>query len=155
MFAAHHILNFGCYKNLFRGKYTAFRIFQVGIDVLTLLSIAVLVYSSVILSRYVFAFLLVESGLAVAFCMVDDFFLASCAGKEEKHGSMDLEQTQPEAVESGRLNQAADEKTENTRPALVSHVENMDQYDTVFLGFPNWWYTVRKWTIQSLLLIRG
>lgn len=40
------------------------------------------------------------------------------------------------------LDRAADEKAENARPALVSHVENMDQYDTVFLGFPNWWYTV-------------
>lgn len=40
------------------------------------------------------------------------------------------------------LDRAADEKAEDARPALVSHVENMDQYDTVFLGFPNWWYTV-------------
>lgn len=40
------------------------------------------------------------------------------------------------------LDRAADEKAENARPALVSHVEDMDQYDIVFLGFPNWWYTV-------------
>ncbi len=40
------------------------------------------------------------------------------------------------------LDQAADEKAEDARPTLVSHVENMDQYDTVFIGFPNWWYTV-------------
>lgn len=40
------------------------------------------------------------------------------------------------------LDRASDEKAENARPELVSHVENMDQYDTVFLGFPNWWYTV-------------
>lgn len=40
------------------------------------------------------------------------------------------------------LDRAADEKAENARPALISHVENMDQYDTVFIGFPNWWYTV-------------
>ena len=31
---------------------------------------------------------------------------------------------------------------DNTRPVLASHVEDMDQYDTVFIGFPNWWYTV-------------
>ncbi|MBD5535215.1 MAG: DUF4405 domain-containing protein [Lachnospiraceae bacterium] len=66
LFAAHHILNFGWYKNLFRGKYTAFRIFQMSIDMLTLLSMAVLVYSSVVLSRYVFAFLPIESGLVLA-----------------------------------------------------------------------------------------
>lgn len=27
------------------------------------------------------------------------------------------------------------------RPAIAGKVENMDQYDTVFLGFPVWWYT--------------
>lgn len=66
LFAAHHILNFGWYRSLFRGKYTAFRIFQVTIDTLTLLSMAIQIYSSVILSNYVFAFLPIESGLALA-----------------------------------------------------------------------------------------
>lgn len=40
------------------------------------------------------------------------------------------------------LDRAADEKAENARPELVNHVENMEDYDIVFLGFPNWWYTV-------------
>lgn len=40
------------------------------------------------------------------------------------------------------LDRAADEKAENARPALASHVENMEDYDIVFLGFPNWWYTL-------------
>lgn len=40
------------------------------------------------------------------------------------------------------LDRAADEKAWDARPTLVSHVENMDQYDMVFIGFPNWWYTV-------------
>lgn len=39
------------------------------------------------------------------------------------------------------LDRAADEKAENARPELASHVDNMDDYDVVFLGFPNWWYT--------------
>lgn len=26
------------------------------------------------------------------------------------------------------------------RPAVVGRVKNMEQYDTVFLGFPIWWY---------------
>lgn len=39
------------------------------------------------------------------------------------------------------LDRAADEKAENTRPELVYHVENMEDYDVIFLGFPNWWYT--------------
>lgn len=27
-----------------------------------------------------------------------------------------------------------------SRPEVASHVENMAQYDTIFLGFPIWWY---------------
>ncbi len=32
----------------------------------------------------------------------------------------------------------SEEQEEDTRPELASHVENMDQYDTVFIGFPIW-----------------
>ena len=28
----------------------------------------------------------------------------------------------------------------SSRPAIGTKVENMDQYDTVFVGFPIWWY---------------
>ena len=31
-------------------------------------------------------------------------------------------------------------KDPNSRPEVSSHVDNMDQYDTVFVGFPIWWY---------------
>ena len=27
-----------------------------------------------------------------------------------------------------------------SRPAIATNVENMEQYDTVFVGFPIWWY---------------
>lgn len=37
------------------------------------------------------------------------------------------------------IDRAADEKAEDARPELAGHVEHMEQYDTVFLGFPNWW----------------
>lgn len=37
------------------------------------------------------------------------------------------------------LDRAADEKAEDARPNLKTHVEDMDDYDIVFLGFPNWW----------------
>ena len=32
------------------------------------------------------------------------------------------------------------EKDNNIRPELSTHIENLEQYDTVFVGFPNWWY---------------
>ena len=28
----------------------------------------------------------------------------------------------------------------SSRPAIANKVENMEQYDTVFVGFPIWWY---------------
>ena len=40
------------------------------------------------------------------------------------------------------LDRASEEKASNARPALATHVENMDEYDIIFLGFPNWWYTI-------------
>lgn len=32
-----------------------------------------------------------------------------------------------------------EEKRANARPELSSHIEVLDRYDTIFLGFPNWW----------------
>lgn len=40
------------------------------------------------------------------------------------------------------MDRASDEKAENARPELSKHVENIDDYDTVFIGYPNWWYSV-------------
>ena len=40
------------------------------------------------------------------------------------------------------LARANEERGDNARPELVENVENLDQYDTVFLGYPNWWYGV-------------
>ncbi len=38
------------------------------------------------------------------------------------------------------IDYAAEEQDENARPELTSHIENLDQYDTIFIGFPTWWY---------------
>lgn len=48
------------------------------------------------------------------------------------------------------LDRAADEKADHARPQLLFHVDNMEDYDIVFLGFPNWWYTVPM-AVQSFL----
>ena len=34
---------------------------------------------------------------------------------------------------------AADEQDDNARPAIKDTIENLDQYDTIFVGYPNWW----------------
>lgn len=38
------------------------------------------------------------------------------------------------------LDRANEERAENARPELTAQVENMDDYDTVFIGYPDWWY---------------
>ena len=41
------------------------------------------------------------------------------------------------------LERANQERGQDARPALVEpQVENLEQYDRVFLGYPNWWYGV-------------
>lgn len=40
------------------------------------------------------------------------------------------------------LTRANQERGDNARPELVENVDNLEQYDTVFLGYPNWWYGV-------------
>ena len=37
---------------------------------------------------------------------------------------------------------AKEEQNDDERPPLASHVENMEQYDVIFLGYPNWWGTL-------------
>lgn len=66
LFIAHHILNLNWYKNLFRGRYTTLRVFQLVVDLLVLAVMLIQMYSGTVLSRYVFDFLSIESGLALA-----------------------------------------------------------------------------------------
>ena len=37
------------------------------------------------------------------------------------------------------LDIAQQEQSEDARPELAAQVENWDRYDTVFVGYPNWW----------------
>lgn len=37
------------------------------------------------------------------------------------------------------LDVAQDEKRDNARPAISGTVENLEKYDMIYLGFPNWW----------------
>lgn len=39
------------------------------------------------------------------------------------------------------LSRANREKGENARPELTRSVDNMADYDVIFLGYPNWWYS--------------
>lgn len=35
---------------------------------------------------------------------------------------------------------AAEEQDRGDRPELLNHIENLDDYDTIFIGYPLWWY---------------
>ena len=45
------------------------------------------------------------------------FSLSACGSSEEQQSSQE----------------------ENLRPELKNHIENLERYDTIILGFPNWW----------------
>lgn len=62
--------------------------------------------------------------------------------REETNGELfriETEKSYPvdydELVDYGRS-----EPDEDSRPALSSHVENIDEYEIIFLGYPNWWF---------------
>ncbi|WP_349673218.1 flavodoxin [Lacrimispora sp.] len=38
------------------------------------------------------------------------------------------------------IDYAAGEQDANARPELTRQIENLDQYDAIFIGYPNWWY---------------
>ncbi|WP_314723507.1 flavodoxin [Enterocloster bolteae] len=40
------------------------------------------------------------------------------------------------------LDQAQRDQNEQARPELANHVEDMSQYDIIFLGYPNWWASI-------------
>lgn len=40
------------------------------------------------------------------------------------------------------LDQAQEDQNKQARPKLAAHVEDMSQYDTVILGYPNWWASI-------------
>ena len=51
-----------------------------------------------------------------------------------------IETVQQYPLEHEPLVEMADEEqNSNARPELLNRVENMEQYDTIFLGYPNWW----------------
>ena len=40
------------------------------------------------------------------------------------------------------VNQAEDEQDSDARPELKTHIDNFDEYDTIFIGYPIWWSTI-------------
>ena len=49
------------------------------------------------------------------------------------------------------------EQEEDARPELQNYLENIDEYDTIYIGFPNWWGTLPMpfWTQLEKLDFNG
>jgi len=66
LFIAHHILNINWHKNLFKGKYSAVRTAILAVDILVLITMLLQMYSGIVLSKHIFAFLPISGGMALA-----------------------------------------------------------------------------------------
>lgn len=66
LWGIHHILNWGWYKGLFRGRYTPLRAVQAGVCLLLTAAMLALLYSGIVMSRHVFVFLPHFGGMALA-----------------------------------------------------------------------------------------
>lgn len=42
--------------------------------------------------------------------------------------------------QNSRSRSSLEMKNKDSRPAIAAEIENMEQYDVVFIGFPIWWY---------------
>ncbi len=46
--------------------------------------------------------------------------------------------------------QAREEQAQSFRPALKANVQNLDDYDVVFVGYPNWW-GIAAWPVDNFI----
>lgn len=67
-------------------------------------------------------------------------YVASMIQKETNGDLVRIETIQqyPE-IHEPLVNQAKEEQNNKSRPELKSQIDNIDSYDTIFLGYPNWW----------------
>ena len=65
------------------------------------------------------------------------------AGEIQTQTGGDLFEIMPETPYTEDINELSgislQEQRDHVRPALSTHVEDMAQYDIVFIGYPNWW----------------
>ncbi|MCM1222071.1 MAG: flavodoxin [Lachnospiraceae bacterium] len=62
----------------------------------------------------------------------------------QKNTGADMFEIQPSESYGDDFGTVADralnEQENNILPELLNHIENFDQYDTIFVGYPVWWY---------------
>jgi hypothetical protein len=63
---AHNVLNRNWYKSIMKGKYPAYRVFHIMVNILSLCLFIALGLSGMVMSGYVFAFLDINRGISLA-----------------------------------------------------------------------------------------
>lgn len=66
LFILHHVLNIRWYRNLFKGRYSGFRVLQTVVNFSVLFCMLGLMVSGIIMSRTVFSFLPIDGGMGFA-----------------------------------------------------------------------------------------
>lgn len=66
LFILHHVLNIRWYRNLFKGRYSGFRILQTVVNFSVSICMLGLMVSGIIMSRVVFSFLPIDGGMGLA-----------------------------------------------------------------------------------------
>lgn len=66
LFLLHNLLNRGWYRAMGKGKFPPIRSFQTIVNLLLLVLMGMQMYSGIVMSRHVFAFLPIEGGMSVA-----------------------------------------------------------------------------------------
>jgi flavodoxin len=65
-------------------------------------------------------------------------FIAQIIQQETGGSLFAIETVQPYPPRPELMDMGANEKNENARPELTAQVDNIDNYDVIFLGYPNW-----------------
>ncbi|MBQ3363699.1 MAG: NAD(P)H-dependent oxidoreductase [Muribaculaceae bacterium] len=93
-----------------------------------------------------------KTTLVVYFSASDAHITAQVAKTLAEAADADLFEIVPEKIYSADDLDWNNEKSRSTiemkdstaRPAVASKVDNMDQYTTIYVGFPIWWYTAPR-----------
>ncbi len=69
--------------------------------------------------------------------------LATWVQEETGSDMFSIQVTEPYSSDWDQcLERANEERSEQARPQLTQSIENFDDYDVIFIGYPNWWYGV-------------
>ena len=66
LFIIHHILNMNWYKAMLKGKYSPYRVFILVLNILLTLCVIGLMTSGIMMSKHIFAFMDINSGMSFA-----------------------------------------------------------------------------------------